>query len=47
MAKAEQITDLKTLDDLLESESMRGLWVSEERYFSEPQPFGTPKLWQW
>ena len=47
MANTGQITDLKTLDDLLESESMQGLWVGEDRHFVEPRPFGVPKLWKW
>ena len=44
---SERITHLKALDDLLESESMQGLWVGEDRHIVEPRPFGAPKLWKW
>ena len=42
-----RIADLKALDDLLESESMQGLWVGEDRHIVEPRPFGAPRLWKW
>ena len=47
MTDTGRIPDLKTLDDLLESQSMKGLWVGEDRHVVEPRPFGPPKLWKW
>jgi len=42
-----QITDLKSLDDELAKDSLRGLWMREETMRREPEPFGKPMLWKW
>jgi len=42
-----EITDLKVLDEQLETESMRGLWAYGEELWRAPKPFGPPKLWKW
>src|SRR4030095_15070351 len=44
---ADQINDLKTLDDELAKDSMKGLWMREEALRREPAPFGKPVLWKW
>lgn len=44
---ADQITDLKSLDDELAKDSMKGLWAREETMRREPAPFGKPMLWKW
>ena len=36
------ITNLKSLDDELAKDSMRGLWMREETLRREPAPFGKP-----
>jgi gentisate 1,2-dioxygenase len=43
----DQITDLKSLDDELAKDFMRGLWMREETMRREPAPFGKPVLWKW
>ena len=42
-----EITDLKSLDDELAKNFMRGLWAREETMRREPAPFGKPILWKW
>ena len=42
-----QITDLKSLDDELAKDSLRGLWMREETMRREPESFGKPMLWKW
>ena len=42
-----QITNLKSLDDELAKDCMRGLWMREETLRREPEPFGQPMLWKW
>jgi gentisate 1,2-dioxygenase len=43
----DHITDLKVLDAELAQDSMKGLWVREERMNRKPVPFGKPHLWKW
>jgi gentisate 1,2-dioxygenase len=42
-----EITDLKSLDDELAKNFMRGLWARQETMRREPAPFGKPILWKW
>jgi gentisate 1,2-dioxygenase len=42
-----EIADLKSLDDALAKDFMRGLWMREETLRREPAPFGAPVLWKW
>jgi 1-hydroxy-2-naphthoate dioxygenase len=43
----ERISDLKVLDEELAKDSMKGLWVREERMNRKPEPFGKAHLWKW
>lgn len=43
----DQVNELKVLDAELAKDSMKGLWVREERMNRKPAPFGKPHLWKW
>jgi gentisate 1,2-dioxygenase len=43
----DQVTELKALDAELAKDSMKGLWVREERMNRKPAPFGRAHLWKW
>jgi gentisate 1,2-dioxygenase len=43
----DQVTELKALDAELAKDSMKGLWVREERMNRKPTPFGKAHLWKW
>ena len=43
----DQVSELKVLDAELAKDSMKGLWVREERMNRKPAPFGKPHLWKW
>jgi len=43
----DQVNELKALDAELAKDSMKGLWVREERMNRKPAPFGKPHLWKW
>ena len=42
----DQVNELKVLDAELAKDSMKGLWVREERMNRKPAPFGKPHLWK-
>ena len=43
----DQVNELKVLNAELAKDSMKGLWVREERMNRKPAPFGEPHLWKW